>query len=61
MQVETLEQLAERSGWGPERLAAAQARAAEPRPSNVNDRDRARAQALSESVTQTRQVIDEAS
>lgn len=61
MEVETLEQIAERLGWSPERLAAAQARVAEPRPSNVSDRDRARAEALSESVNRTRQAVDAAS
>lgn len=61
MQVETLEQIAERLGWSPERLAAAQANAAEPRPSNISDRDRARAEALSESVKLARQALDEAS
>jgi hypothetical protein len=61
MEAETLEQVAERLGWSPERLAAAQARVAEPRPSNVSDRDRARAEALSESVNRTRQAVDAAS
>ena len=46
MQVETLEQIAERFGWSDERLAQARARAAESRPSNVSDSDRARADAL---------------
>jgi hypothetical protein len=61
MQVETLEELAERLGWSPERLAAAQANASKPRPSNISARDRARAEALSESIDQTRQALDEAS
>ena len=61
MQVETLEQIAERLGWSAERLAEARASFAEPRPSNISDRDRARAKALSESVSQTRQALDEAS
>jgi hypothetical protein len=61
MQVETLEQIAERLGWSEERLAEARARAAETRPSNVSDGDRARADALSESVHRTRQALDEAS
>ena len=42
MQVETLEQIAERLGWSAERLADARARAAESRPSNVSDSDHAR-------------------
>jgi hypothetical protein len=61
MQVETLEQIAERLGWSDERLAEARARAAETRPSNVSESDRARAEALSDSVNQTRQALDEAS
>ena len=61
MQVETLEQIAERLGWSDERLAEARARAAETRPSNVSDGDRARADALSDSVNRTRQALDEAS
>ena len=61
MQVETLEQIAERLGWSPERLADARARVAEPRPSNISDRDRARAEALSESVNQIGQALNEAS
>jgi hypothetical protein len=61
MQVETLEQIAERLGWSDERLAEARARAAETRPSNVSDGDRARAEALSGSVNRTRQALDEAS
>ena len=61
MQVETLEQIAERLGWSDERLAEARARAAETRSSNVNDSDRARADALSDSVNRTRQALDEAS
>ena len=61
MQVETLEQIAERLGWSAERLADARARAAETRPSNVSDSDRACADALSDSVNRTRQALDEAS
>jgi len=61
MQVETLERIAERLGWSDERLAEARARAAETRPSNVSDSDRARAEALSDSVSRTRQALDEAS
>lgn len=61
MQVETLEQIAERLGWSDERLAEARARAAETRPSNVSDSDSARADALSDSVNRTRQALDEAS
>jgi hypothetical protein len=61
MQVETLEQIAERLGWSDERLAESRARAAETRPSNVSDSDRARADALSDSVNRTRQALDEAS
>jgi hypothetical protein len=61
MQVETLEQIAERLGWSEERLADAQARAAESRTSNVSDSDRARSDALSDSVNRTRQALDEAS
>jgi hypothetical protein len=63
LQVETLEQIAERLGWSDERLAEARARAAETRPSNVSDSDsdRARADALSDSVNRTRQALDEAS
>ena len=61
MQVETLEQIAERLGWSDERLAEARARAAETRPSNVSDSDRGRADALSDSVNRTRQALDEAS
>ena len=60
MQVETLEQFAERLGWSAERLADARARAAESHPSNIGDSDRARAEALSESVDRTRQALDEA-
>ncbi len=61
MQVETLEQIAERLGWSAERLTAAHARAGEFRPSNIGDSDRARAGALSESIGRTRQALDEAS
>jgi hypothetical protein len=61
MQVETLEQIAERLGWSAERLADARTRAAESLPSNVSDSDRARADALSDSVNRTRQALDEAS
>jgi len=63
MQVETLEQIAERLGWSAERLADARTRAAESRPSNVSDSDseRARADALSDSVNRIRRALDEAS
>ena len=61
MRMETLEQIAERMGWSPERLADAQARAAESRPSNVSDRDVARAGVLSDLINQTRQALHEAS
>lgn len=61
MYVETLEQIARRLGWSPERLAEAQASLAKPRSSNISDQDRARAKALSESVRRTRQALDEAS
>jgi hypothetical protein len=61
VQVETLEQIAERLGWSPERLAEARSCLGEPRPSNVSDRDRARAKALSDSINQTCQALDEAS
>lgn len=61
VQVETLEQIAKRLGWSPQRLAEAQASLAEPRPSNITDRDRARAWALSESLRKTREALDEAS
>jgi len=58
VQVETLEQIAERLGWTPQRLAEARNRAAESRPTNISDRDRARAEALSGSVSRTRQALD---
>ena len=61
MQVESLEQLAERLGWTPERLAEARARGAEERESNISEQDRARAEALSESLERTRQALDAAS
>lgn len=61
MQVETLEEIAERLGWSPERLEEARTQLAEPRPSNISDRDLARAKALSESISKTRQALDEAS
>jgi hypothetical protein len=61
VQVETLEQIAARLGWSPQRIVEAHARAHEPRPSNINDRDQARAEALSQSVTRTRRALDEAS
>lgn len=61
VQVETLERMADRLGWGPDRLAEAGARLAEPRSSKITDRDRARANALSESVSETRRSLDEAS
>jgi hypothetical protein len=61
VQVETLDQIAERLGWSPQRLAEARSRAAEPRPSNTSDRDRVRAEALSESLSQTRRALDAAS
>lgn len=58
VQVESLEQLAERLGWSPERLAEARARAAEERRSNISDQDQARAEALSESLDRTREALD---
>ena len=61
VQVETLEQIAERLGWSPQRLAEAKARAAQPQALNISDRDVARAEALSESVNRTSQALDEAS
>lgn len=61
MQVESLEQIAERLGWSAERLQQARDRAAKPRPSNVTDRDSARAEALSEALKQTASALDEAS
>ena len=61
VQVESLEELAERLGWSPERLAEARARAAEERRSNISEQDRARAKALSESLDRTRQALDAAS
>ncbi|MCP3987620.1 MAG: hypothetical protein GY724_00980 [Actinomycetia bacterium] len=61
VQVESLEQLAERLGWSPERLAEARVRAAEERRSNVSEQDRARAEALSESLDRTRQALEAAS
>jgi hypothetical protein len=61
VQVETLEEIAERLGWGPERLAEAREQLSRPRPSNISDLDRDRAAALSESVNRTRQALDEAS
>ncbi|MFN3214931.1 MAG: hypothetical protein ACE367_00370 [Acidimicrobiales bacterium] len=61
MHVETLEQIAERLGWSPQRLAEARARSSEPRPSNISDEDRARAEALSSSVNATGRALDEAS
>jgi hypothetical protein len=61
VQVETLEEIAERLGWGPGRLTEARAQLSKTRPSNVSDRDRDRAKALSESVSRTRQALDEAS
>jgi hypothetical protein len=60
MQVETLEQIAERLGWSPERLAEAQHRAAEARPSRITERDRARAQAMSTSMARTHRAPDNA-
>ena len=61
MQFETLEHIAERLGWSPERLAEARAREAAARPSNLSARDRARAEAVSESLARTRRALDEAS
>lgn len=58
VQVETLEQIAERLGWSEKRLAEALARAAKVRPSNISDRDRARAEALSKSLDQTLHALD---
>jgi hypothetical protein len=61
MQVETLEQIAERLGWSSKRLAEARVREEKARPSNTSARDRARAETLSESVDRTRRALDEAS
>ncbi|MCP3935431.1 MAG: hypothetical protein GY708_08680 [Actinomycetia bacterium] len=61
MKVESLEQIAERLGWSPERLQQARDCAAEPRPMNVTDRDHARAQALSNALKHTASALDEAS
>lgn len=61
MQLETLEQIAERLGWTPERLAQARARELEPSPLNITDRDRARAEILSKSMKRTRRKLDELS
>lgn len=61
VQVETLEQIAERLGWNPERLAEAYSREATKSPPNVSDADHARAEALSESLHETRHALDEAS
>ena len=61
VQVETLEQIAERLGWTPERLAEARAREASPSPPHISDGDHARAKTLSESLDRTRRALDEAS
>ena len=61
VQVETLEQIAERLGWSPERLAEARSAAETSRPSNISARDRARAESMSESVARTRRALHEAS
>jgi hypothetical protein len=61
VQVETLEQIAERLGWSPERLAEARAREASPSPTNISDGDHARAETLSESLDRTRRALDEVS
>jgi len=45
----------------PDRLADARARLVDPRPSKITDRDRPRAKALSESVSETRRYLEEAS
>ena len=59
MQVETLEQIAERLGWSPARLAEARDRAAEVRPSRITERDQARAEAISTSMARTRRAPDD--
>jgi hypothetical protein len=61
VQAETLEQIAERLGWSPERLAEARVRAEKSRAPNISERDKARAQKLSESIDRTRRALDEAS
>lgn len=61
VRIETLEQIAERLGWSPQRLTEAGARLAEPRPSGISNRDRTRAQAISESLRETRRDVDAAS
>ncbi len=62
VQVETLEQIAERLGWKPERLAQARASEAEAaKEPNLTERDHARAEALSNALKRTRRELDEAS
>ena len=61
VQVEILEQIAERLGWTPQRLAEARAREQEPLPLNITDRDRARAEALSEAHERAQRDLDAAS
>ena len=61
VQVETLEQIAERLGWAPDRLAEARAREASSSPPTISESDHARAKALSESLDRTRRALDEAS
>lgn len=59
--VETLEQIAERLGWTPQRLAEARDREQESSPLDITDRDRARAEALSGAHERARRDLDEAS
>lgn len=59
--VETLEEIAERLGWTPQRLAEARVREQESSPVDITDRDRARAEALSRAQERTRRELDEAS
>ena len=59
--VETLEEIAERLGWTPQRLAEARVREQESSPVDITDRDRARAEALSRAQKRTRRELDEAS
>lgn len=55
VQVETLEQLAKRLGWSPERLAQARVREAEAaKEPNLTEHDHARAEALSNAMKRTR-------
>ena len=62
VQVETLEQIAERLGWTRERLAQARVKEAEAaKEPNLTKRDNARAEALSNAMKRTRRELDEAS